>query len=549
EGKSMPQLPEVLVERLRSGRCVLCAGAGLRVLAGMPNWSGVLDRLIDRLAEQGEPLERIDELKALIAAKRLFLCAGYLERKLGSEAFGAAVRETLRSPDELPEPIRLLGQLPFRTIITTAADDLLERAFERDDARPNVCTLADGRDLRREARSRLLLKVMGDVAQPETMCYTVRDFERALDASPGYRSFGEEIIKQRSLLLLGFDPEDQDFNHLFTRFFVHADTEHEHFLFMPGAGEIVREEYFEKYRMHVLGEGTLEEFVRALAASVEGALPRVLDEGDLEGFLRWLQVEPESTEVQDGLSRLERKPREAGDWERVVEVLLGRVESAEPGPMRADILCEVARVFEAQLGDLPKAFTALTAAFREQPDRSEVVGELERLASAADLWPDLVREFAQLAEAAGAHERFRQLGKWYLERLGKPEYAIQALEHAYAKAPERAEIADQYAEAMRASGKWADLAALTDKRVAAEADPVRQGELLLLLGDLHESRTGDIDKAIAAYRRAAAIDGTEALTNLERIFRRRERWKDLVDLLTRRAELAVDPEAARALNR
>ena len=54
----MPQLPEVLVERLRSGRCVLCAGAGLRVLAGMPNWSGVLDRLIDRLAEQGHELRR-----------------------------------------------------------------------------------------------------------------------------------------------------------------------------------------------------------------------------------------------------------------------------------------------------------------------------------------------------------------------------------------------------------------------------------------------------------------------------------------------------------
>ena len=66
----MPQLPEVLVERLRSGRCVLCAGAGLRTLAKMPSWSGILSSHADVLGERGETAERVEELKQLIRAGR-----------------------------------------------------------------------------------------------------------------------------------------------------------------------------------------------------------------------------------------------------------------------------------------------------------------------------------------------------------------------------------------------------------------------------------------------------------------------------------------------
>src|SRR5215468_2519031 len=288
----MPQLPEVLVDRLRSGRCVLCAGAGLRTLAQMPSWSGILSSHADVLGERGETTERVDELKQLIRAGRVFLAAGYIERKLGPETFARMTREALKSPAELPEALAQLGQLPFRTIISTAGDDLLERAFEREGVRPNVVTLADGRDLKKEARSRVVLKVMGDIARPSTICLTARDFERALAASPGYASFGDEVAKQKSLVFVGFAPEDPDFSMLFERFFVHAgDSEQEHFAFLPGLGGIAAEELWERYRLHVVGEGSLEEFIRELRGAVGEVGPRVVDEDDLEGFLRWLAVE------------------------------------------------------------------------------------------------------------------------------------------------------------------------------------------------------------------------------------------------------------------
>ena len=547
----MPQLPEVLVDRLRSGRCVLCAGAGLRTLANMPSWSGILSSHADVLGERGETAERVDELKQLIRAGRVFLAAGYIERKLGPDTFATMTREALKSPPELPQPLTQLGQLPFRTIISTAGDDLLERAFERDGVRPNVVTLADGRDLKKEVRSRVVLKVMGDIARPSTVCLTARDFERALAASPGYASFGDEVARQKSLVFIGFAPEDPDFSMLFERFFVHAGgSEQEHFAFLPGVGAIASEELWERYRVRVVGEGTLEEFIGELRTAVGDQGPRVTDEDDLEGFLRWLQVEPESTEALDGLLKLEQKARAAKDWDRVVEVLLGRVESAEAGAMRADILVEVARVFENELGDLPKAFTALVAAFREQPERPELTTELERMASAGDLWNDLVAEFAQLAQQTNEPMRWLQLGRWYLDRLNNVEYAIQALEHAHHRDDKNDDIADAYGEALRRGEKWKELVALTEKRVAVTEDPFKKAEYLLLIADVHETRTSDIDKAVWTYRKALEIDPeSEAATQLERIFRRKERWKDLVDLLAKRADQSINAIEARNLRR
>jgi tetratricopeptide (TPR) repeat protein len=542
------QLSEVLVERLRSGRCVLCAGADLRALAGMPNWSGILERLTDR---SSEPVERKEELRRLIRDGRLFLAAGYLERKLGPAGFAGAVREALASPAELPEVLRLLGELPFRTIVSTGSDDLLERAFERDGVRPNVCTLADGRDLKREARGRLLLKVMGDVSRPETICRTARDFERALASSPGYQGFGEEMALSRTLLFVGFAPEDPDFQLLLERFFAHAgDAEHEHFALLPSTGEVAAEELYERYRLRVIADAEAAAFVRELRAQVGELRRAVIDEDDLEGYLRWLAIEPDSADARDGLFQLEARAREAGEWERVVEVLLGRVENAEPGAVRAELLGNLAQVFEDRLGDLPKAFTALAAALREEPDRPERLRDLERLATAADHWNELIAEYAQLAQATDDPLRWLQLGRWYLDRVHHVDYAITAARQAAQKIGVAGDAGELLAEALRVAERWPELAELLGERAQHTTDPARKGELLLGLADVFETRVGDVDKAVSIYRRAAELEGGgDALAQLERIFRRRERWRELCDLLARRVELCDDPAAARAMRR
>src|SRR5262245_26525069 len=113
----MSQLPEVLVDRLRAGRCVLCAGAGLRTLASIPSWSGLLPLLPSEPGGQGETPARVAELKEMVRSGRLCLASGYIERNRSPDTFARRVSAALATPAELPEVLRLLGELPFRTIV------------------------------------------------------------------------------------------------------------------------------------------------------------------------------------------------------------------------------------------------------------------------------------------------------------------------------------------------------------------------------------------------------------------------------------------------
>src|SRR6185503_856324 len=64
-------------------------------------------------------------------------------------------------------------------------------------------------------------------------------------------------------------------------------------------------------------------------------------------------------------------------------------------------------------------------------------------------------------------------------------------------------------------------------------------DLLLALGDLHETQLASTSKAIEAYQRAADLDPDcdDALAALERLYRRDERWGKLARVLERRAEI------------
>src|SRR5205814_481887 len=84
--------------------------------------------------------------------------------------------------------------------------------------------------------------------------------------------------------------------------------------------------------------------------------------------------------------QLEQIYREEMHWERLIELLLGRVEHTPEALQRIEILQSVARIYEANLDQADAAFVALQAAFREDYSNDSTAKELERLASATGKW-------------------------------------------------------------------------------------------------------------------------------------------------------------------
>src|SRR5207247_2155043 len=117
---------------------------------------------------------------------RPLAAAGFVRRRLG-DRFAEELRRAAASADELPEPVRLLGQLPFRAVVTTAYDDVFERAFVQEGQPPRVYTPRDAEDLRRDGKSRFVFKALGDPARADTVVWSAEDLQAAL-ADGGYRT-------------------------------------------------------------------------------------------------------------------------------------------------------------------------------------------------------------------------------------------------------------------------------------------------------------------------------------------------------------------------
>src|SRR5262249_13079788 len=103
-----------LVEALRAGRCVLCAGT--RRYAGH-TFREIVERLLAMLPEVDA-----DEARRVLEASPL-LAAGYVRRHL-SDGFADALQRATAT-GAVPEVARLYAQLPFPTFLTTPFDDAL----------------------------------------------------------------------------------------------------------------------------------------------------------------------------------------------------------------------------------------------------------------------------------------------------------------------------------------------------------------------------------------------------------------------------------------
>jgi cellulose synthase operon protein C len=124
-------------------------------------------------------------------------------------------------------------------------------------------------------------------------------------------------------------------------------------------------------------------------------------------------------------------------------------------------------------------------------------------------------EYKVVMRAAAGDNRvlapaLRDYGK-ALEKLGKTEEALVQFRHALELAGEsgvRRELEQAIVDTYRQKDRLPELISELEKRPSARADDLRT------LGELYEE-TGQVDKALVAYRRALAADGKDLATRLK----------------------------------
>jgi tetratricopeptide (TPR) repeat protein len=524
-----------LVERLRNGRCLLCAGGRL----GDGDLRGLVERLSGKLTDD----ERKEASSAL--DRRPLAAAGFVRRRLG-DRFASELAAALPAK-EPSEALRTLAALPFRAVITTGYDDLVEKTF----APERVYTSGDAAELKKDGKVRFVWKAFGDVKKAETVIWSAEDVQTAL-ADGSYRQTAHDLYRSRSFLFVGFDGHDAELSILLDRVLAGARPDVEHYALLPGLSTAEREELHAAWNIRVIDLADAAALANQLKAAIGDQLGPVLpDDDDLDGWLAILGEEPTRADALDKLDGIERRSREAADHERLVELYLGRVGVEPTAERRGAFLIQVAKLFENELGDLGKAFTAHIAAYKET-HAPEAWDELERLASATGQWTELLSDLTELvptmAEPARAAAWLR-IARLYGDKLNHVEYALTSVDEAFKLIGDTSPILDEALELqvslLRRAERWPDLATALGRRAGRVDGAADKADMLLEKADILESRLGDGAAAVSAYREVLAADPSsdDARAALEALLRRRGQWSELLPILDEKARMAPPDDA------
>ncbi len=218
------KVPIKLLKAIIDGNCVLfigsgissfCVGKGRRTL---PIWSEFLLNFIEWNKNRGTIEDRENEdLKRLLLEKKYTIIAEELLEKTPPEDFKKFLEEIFEPKSIIPSYLhKLIITLPFRSIITTNYDNLLEQVyFEKFRKYPkifyhnNLDTTILPFDL-----DFSILKLHGDIENPKSIILSQKQFSYLMFGSPNYQKYLESLFTNFSVFFIGYGLRDPDIENM-----------------------------------------------------------------------------------------------------------------------------------------------------------------------------------------------------------------------------------------------------------------------------------------------------------------------------------------------
>ena len=280
--------------------------------------------------------------------------------------------------------------------------------------------------------------------------------------------------------------------------------------------------------------------------------------GALDAYARVLDEDPGQPQAIAGLEaiaaledhrsqaalHLERAYEASGAHEKLAAILGTRLEASEDEDERRQLRLRLAELAGA-LGDAEGAYEALEAAFLDRPGDVELWDRVAAAAEAAGKHESLATAFATAIEAGDLSDHdaaalATRVAEIYDVVLGRPSDAEpfhkRVLHHDPLHAGSFLALKELYTEQER----WDDLQALYRNRIAETVDAEQKLELLLQVCFLFEEILENSELAIRSYQEVLELAPEHGASRraLDRLYRRTERWRDLVALLRQELDRA-----------
>lgn len=197
-----------LAELVARQQLVFFVGAGLSIGAGLPGWADVVRPLASSIGVPWPDEEQYLTSDYLLGALQ------HYENARGRNALVFYLRDVLDTTQKKPSNVhRVLASQSIGPIFTTNYDDLIERSIREAGKRPNV--IVEESDLAFWDDSSIqVVKLCGDLSQPETLIVTNRDFHTYLEKRPRIAERLRSHLESRAPLFIGYSLRDPFMNQL-----------------------------------------------------------------------------------------------------------------------------------------------------------------------------------------------------------------------------------------------------------------------------------------------------------------------------------------------
>jgi tetratricopeptide (TPR) repeat protein len=284
----------------------------------------------------------------------------------------------------------------------------------------------------------------------------------------------------------------------------------------------------------------------------EAARTSVSALGDAAGaaqcYAALLEVDPNDV---DALEQLARLHEEQGRHAEAAELLSRWLSLANDPVQRTELRHRLADMQAAQLGDPAAAIETYQALLDDEPDDVAAADALEGLLAAAERWDELrARLQVRVERAASPAERTRYrvaLARLAEQQFGDAAGAIEELMAILDEEPGHPTASAELERLYLESERWAELAALLDRRAQAAADAAdvaTEADLRRRAAKVAEEHLDDAAAAVASLERAheLAPDDADTLRWLVRLVEASGDW----EAVTRHLSALLDFESGDA---
>lgn len=265
-----------------------------------------------------------------------------------------------------------------------------------------------------------------------------------------------------------------------------------------------------------------------------------------------LEIDGEDEIARIGLEELKRR---SGDAEGLVELLLEKAEREEMPHDRAAILREIGETYETGLEDEGNAFVAWTQALTEDPRDERTAREIERLAAGKnERWNEAIQALNEAAQGTDDPTRkvamFVLMGRWYGERIGRPDFALPCYSQALQIDPQNEGALDGTVELYRKAQSYPELAGILLRRAEIATSPLRQRDFKAEAAEIIHRKLGDASRASDLFEQVLAGDAAhpKATEALESIYAEKKQWPELAKLLEKKASSQRGPARIETLS-